>query len=226
MSEHDRPANPRRFLVRTVTLEPDGDRAIPVAVCPRRLSLLPVQECRACADFAGLCINPEHGAPFIRCTFTEAPFIQSAAMTESNPSACVADVMRPATNRTDLSATFDQALEAMNDREVIPVVDSRGRAVGLIGKTDILQRLYERARHEGARPEASMTVGDMILSPTFLVSPDAPVGQVAAILAYERLYAVLVVDSEQGLIGIVSALDLARWLACRSGYVVPAAREP
>ncbi len=42
-----------------------------------------------------------------------------------------------------------------------------------------------------------------------LVSPDAPIGQVAAILAYERLYAVLVVDSEQALIGTVTALDLA-----------------
>jgi hypothetical protein len=57
-------------------------------------------------------------------------------MTEGNPSACVAEAMRPATNRAELSASFDHALEAM------------------------------------------------------------------------------------------SALDLARWLACRSGYVVPAAREP
>jgi CBS domain-containing protein len=236
MTEHDdRPAGfQRRFLVRSVTLEPEGDREVPVAVCPRRLGVLSVEHCRDCTDFIDLCINPDDGAPFMRCAFDEAPFVRSVAGRGSDPSGervfCVADVMSSFAKHTDLNATLDHVLDAMTDTDVTPVVDHMGRAIGVISKADILQRLYDRAsaehlrsdqQREGARPERSLTVGDMMLSPTFLISSDAPLGQVAAILAYERLHAVLVVDSEQAPIGVVTALDLARWLACRSGYIVP-----
>jgi CBS domain-containing protein len=221
----DQPARTRRrFLVRRVTLEPHGDREVPIAVCPRRLSVLSVEQCGACVDFVELCVNRDRGTPFMRCSFDEAVLVGSevvAAGASGDQATCVADVMR-APASCALTATLADVLDAMTETEVTAVVDSRGRAVGLLNKADILQHLYDRGRTE----TASTTVGEMRLSPTFLVSPDAPIGQVAAILAYERLYAVLVVDSEQALIGIVSALDLARWLACRSGYVVPAGREP
>jgi CBS domain-containing protein len=47
------------------------------------------------------------------------------------------------------------------------------------------------------------------------------ISRVAALMAYERVHHVVVVDAEQRVIGIVSALDIARWVAHADGYVVP-----
>lgn len=71
------PRRQRRIVKRTVTLERDGNGMTPVAVCPRRLSLLPVAECGQCADFVKLCVNPEAGEPFLCCAFDDAPFVHA-----------------------------------------------------------------------------------------------------------------------------------------------------
>jgi len=233
-----------RIFTRSVTLEAEGDGLAPVAVCPRRLSLLPVAKCAGCADFVKLVINPESGAPFMCCTFDDAPFIHPAADAEdASPSEDlrslgITDVMSPPGPCVRLDATLNNVLLGVLDHaEFAPVLDEAGRALGLITRADVLQRLYDRARTERFRPrddagpgyehgESTVTVQDMVLSSTFMVGSDALIGQVAAVMAYEGVQHVLVVDSKCALVGTVSALDLARWLACRSGYVVPCMPDP
>jgi CBS domain-containing protein len=222
----------KRIVTRPVTLEPDGEQLGPFTVCPRKLRVVPVEQCRHCEDFAGLCINPESRAPFLRCAFDDAPFVHApAGAAEPNPAPWleavrVRDLMTLPAEHATLDTRIDELLsDALKRAEALAVIDAEGRALGIITCSDLLQRLHDRSSDERKRgalePEPTLTLRDIRLSPSFMVSADAPLGHVSAVMAYEHVQHVLVVDQEQRLEGIVSALDIARWLACRSGYVVP-----
>lgn len=206
-----------RVVTRAVTLEREGDRWVPMAVCPRRLSVLSVAECGGCQHFAGLCVNPSSGAPFMRCSFHEAPFFEPAGeVGDGGPT--VADLMTHPPARIALDTSLADALrEALSSAQAAAVLDSSGKPLGLLTRVDVLERLHGHAA-------GSFLVRDMMLSPTFMVSEDAPAAQVAAMMAYEQIHNVLVIDASGELVGLVAALDFARWLACRGGYVVPSER--
>lgn len=209
--------NKHRVITRAVTLEREGDRWVPMAVCPRRLTVLSVSECGGCQHFAGLCINPSSGTPFMRCSFNEAPFFEPAGEHASSGPA-IADLMTRAPVCIGLDARLsDVLLEPLSCAQAAAVVDDDGRPIGLLTRADVLERLHGDSA-------CTALVRDVMLSPTFMVSADAPSTQVAALMAFEQIQNVLVVGASGELVGLVGALDFARWLACRSGYVVPSDR--
>jgi CBS domain-containing protein len=219
MTDDDRRAveGTHRVITRAVTLERQGDRWVPMAVCPRRLAVLPVSKCGTCQHFAGLCVNPSSGAPFMRCSFNEAPFFEPASEVESSGPP-IADLMTQSPACIGLDTSLADALrEPLRRAQAVAVLDDGGAPIGLLTRADVLERLHGRAAGE-------LLVRDMTLSPTFTVSDDAPAAQVAAMMAYEQIHNVLVVSASGKLVGLVGALDFARWLACRGGYVVPSER--
>jgi CBS domain-containing protein len=233
-------AQRKRVVVRRVTLERDGDQLSAVAVCPRKLDVVDVAECGACPDFAGLCINPEEGPPFMRCAFEDARFVHSDGGVPPRAGAvvgraCVRDVMARAPHSATLEMTLDQVMRELAHGDALPVIDEHGLALGMITRGDLVQRLLQQERMErrsrGSRSgadeepvERTLSLRDIALSRSFIVSPDASLGQVAAVMAYERVQHVVVVDENGKLLGCVSALEIARWVAQRAGYVVPAAQ--
>jgi CBS domain-containing protein len=206
-----------RVITRSVTLERDGERVVPAAVCPRRLAVLSVEECGRCQHFAGLCVNPSSGAPFMRCSFDEAPFFEPASELESSGPP-IADLMTRSPARIGLDMSLSEVLrEPLGRVAAAAVVADGGVPIGLLTRADVLERLH-------GPTESAFRVRDMMLSKTFMVSDYAPAAQVAALMAYEQIPHVLVVADSGELVGIVGALDFARWIACRSGYVVPSDR--
>lgn len=77
-ADHESSEAEPRVVTRAVILERQGERWLPMAVCPRRLTVLSVSECGACRHFADLCVNPSSGAPFMRCSFNGAPTFEPA----------------------------------------------------------------------------------------------------------------------------------------------------
>jgi CBS domain-containing protein len=51
------------------------------------------------------------------------------------------------------------------------------------------------------------------------------IGKAAAILSMENLEVAAVVDYDRRVLGVISALDVARWLAANDGYIVAPRRE-
>jgi CBS domain-containing protein len=120
-----------------------------------------------------------------------------------------------------------------------PVVDADGRSVGVVSKTDIVRELCENP--DAAR--LGMTgAGDLdaasglefplehyprrrvrhIMTPlAIFVDETASIARAAAIMAYERVHRVLVVDRAARVVGLVSTIDVLRWLARHDGYAVP-----
>lgn len=171
----------KRALIhrRRVEIDHVGDRNTPVAFCPRTLTVLPVEDCRHCERFGGLCVNPSEGAMFLRCAFGEDEPMGPAASGESAAqlalAACrspVAEAMQPCT-----SLALAQELLGCSDASLV---------------------------------ENALTV-----------TPETTVSQTAALMAYEGAHHVVVRMPDGVLLGVLSCLDVARWIARADGYVVP-----
>jgi len=88
-----------------------------------------------------------------------------------------------------------------------PVVDRDGRPVGVVSKTDVL-----RAVARGA-DLTRLTVDDMMMPVAFVVDEDATLARAAALMATEGIHRIPVVNRAGAVVGIVTPLDVARWLA-------------
>jgi CBS domain-containing protein len=57
---------------------------------------------------------------------------------------------------------------------------------------------------------------------TFVLPENASIAQAAALMAYEGVHRIPVVSCSGDIVGLVSSLDVLRWLGQASGYLVPA----
>jgi len=128
----------------------------------------------------------------------------------------VSDVMGPATVRIAPDATARQAAArlAYYDLTSLPVVDRRGRLIGVLAASDVL-----RLRHvHGGGPAGSSSVPspldshrvDQIMLPDlFGVGPDTPLSEVADLVERSGIDRVFV--TEDGVLrGMVTTADLVR----------------
>lgn len=99
----------------------------------------------------------------------------------------------------------------------LPVVERDGQLVGIVSKSDVVRELAEQF---GAAVgfEQHATVRDVMAPVVTAVREVASVAHVAAIMAYGGLHRAPVLDGDGRLVGIVSLVDIARWLARQHGY--------
>jgi CBS domain-containing protein len=90
-----------------------------------------------------------------------------------------------------------------------PVVDGNGRVIGMVSKTDIVE-VHGR--------DADLLVGDIMMSVAFTLDEQATIAQAAAMMAVEGVHRIPIVTRSGDVVGIVSALDVLRWVAGRHGY--------
>jgi CBS domain-containing protein len=122
-----------------------------------------------------------------------------------------------------------------------PVVDENQSAIGIVSKSDLLDTLaVHRSSDEahfvltgrdgteydlgpGFRAEAlaELTVGDVMTEAVCTLPEEAPVSRAAAMMSLEGVHRVPITDSNGHVVGLLSSLDVLRWLARQAGYVVP-----
>lgn len=126
----------------------------------------------------------------------------------------------------------------------LPVVDERGRAVGVVTKTDLLAHLHghatERAIAEGEEHALLAALGggfhaveiettsvrDIMMPIVFAVAEDVSIAKAAALMAAERVHRLPILDRSGAVCGILSALDVVGWVASEAGYPVGYPRMP
>jgi CBS domain-containing protein len=149
--------------------------------------------------------------------------------------------------RNVFCATPDMSLDALADVMLdqnisgAPVVDETGRPIGVISKTDILREIRELAEIDKAtwvdweqpRDKRAAAMGvkldslgirtafDAMTPIVYWLPEDASISQAAALMAYERVHRVPIVNKTGKVVGVVSTLDIMRWLASRKGYLIP-----
>lgn len=97
-----------------------------------------------------------------------------------------------------------------------PVVDAAGALVGIVTASDLL-----RHPADGPRDAAGVKARD-VMTPVVLTLPEAaPVALAAALMAHERVHRLPVVAESGAVVGIVSSLDVLRWVARSARFVVP-----
>lgn len=147
--------------------------------------------------------------------------------------------------RAEMSVETLATLLLVHHISGVPVVGDDGRPTGVVSKTDLLRYFAEeectgeidspgpiRARtkdgyeyelgagfHIEKLPRA--TVGEIMMPFAFTLPLHTPVAQAAALMAYEGIHRVVVVGHGGLVAGILSTLDLARWLSQQTGDALP-----
>jgi CBS domain-containing protein len=129
-------------------------------------------------------------------------------------------------------ATIPEAMALMTDRgfSAAPVIDEAGRPVGVLSRTDVLIHEREQVRHalpaddvdvEGRRSRHesfsieiadSTRVRDTMTPTIFTVNVNRPAAEVVKRLCDLNVHQLFVVDDDDSLVGVISALDIVRSL--------------
>lgn len=141
----------------------------------------------------------------------------------------------------------DLGIEALTDLFLergisgAPVVDASGRTLGIVSKTDVLRDYADRGdTAEMGKPALSSggivaeldrgmhierrkdaTVRDVMTPLAFTLPETASIARASALMAIEGVHRVPVVSEAGKVVGILSALDVLRWLSKSEGYSVP-----
>jgi CBS domain-containing protein len=119
-------------------------------------------------------------------------------------------VVWPDTPLSDVAATLDRF-----GIGGVPVVDPDGFLVGVISQLDLVR---VRASDELWTDWARLSARHVMSEPTLTVSIDTPVSQAAQLMEKHRVHRLVVVSTDgESPVGVLSATDLVRSLAHRSG---------
>jgi CBS domain-containing protein len=215
------------------TLAADGTTTSHSTVyCPRQMRTVRVGECIDCEEYIGLSFDREERSGLLHCYESSGPSPRQSLRHFLATGEREGFVRRlhqradctPVSNIMSLNVqcvTADVSLSALA-RSLLdggysgaPVVDDRGSPVGFVSKTDLLRHGVTR---EGR-------VRDVMTSMSFTLHEDDSVSKASALMAYEGIHRLPVVDGSGKVVGLLSSLDILHWLACKTGNPVPAPRS-
>lgn len=232
----------------------DGESLLDLTVfCPLRGHTMSLDDCGSCERCEGLTLESGSNQAFLRCHCRPQPeeggTVNSRHRDESRSSAnqtLISEIM----TADVICVSPDLAVEALTamflERNIsgAPVVDDAGRPIGVVSKTDLvreqqdagddqeLERLvirrqgYEVELGPGFHTEriTRATVGEIMMPIAFTLPETASVSRASALMALEGVHRLPVVSEDGKVVGILSAMDILRWLAETEGYLVPHAR--
>jgi CBS-domain-containing membrane protein len=111
---------------------------------------------------------------------------------------------------------LDSDVEAMaqfffeHDIHAAPVLDEEGELVGFVSWGDLLRRARSGDR-----------VRDVMTPIAITLSESSSLTMAAALMAFEGVQRIPIVSTTGDVVGILSALDVMRWLAREDGYALP-----
>lgn len=127
----------------------------------------------------------------------------------------VADVMKTDLAVINEDVAIQSAVVLIADAHVlgVPVVDRRGRLVGVLSASDIMQAAAERAETESETDLLNDTlVGDIMSTPPRTIAPDADVREAARAMLQLGVHRLFVVQGDD-LLGVISTSDIVRVVA-------------
>lgn len=212
--------------------------------CPKRTAVLPISDCRSCGHCKGLSLDTSEGDSFLRCNYRGqaqdlTPDVDTGVTERAEPS--VGDLMTTPVRcvTKDTPATSLLRIFVEDGISAVPVVNGEGRPIGVVSKSDLLREqfrgglpddlaLWSTAGHqEPVTVEAldefldGRSVAELMTPFAFSLPVDAPVSLAAALMSYEAVHRIAVTETDGMVVGILSSLDVMRWLAKSNGYTIP-----
>lgn len=225
----------------------------PGVYCPRQGREMPLLMCTGCQDCLGLSIDTSERGTFLRCRWNGHDAREPLSLpvpeldSPERVTTPIKAVMTPAVESVRPDTPLEDVVAILLQLEIsaVPVVDAAGKPRGLLSKTDLLRRYHEHgdaralgvtalAREDGVEIElgpgfhtlgGGAPVASQVMTPSVLsLSEDASVQRAAALMAYEGVHRIVVVREDGTVAGILSSLDILRWIACDAGFVIPDSR--
>jgi CBS domain-containing protein len=191
--------------------------------CPENARSVDVDDCLRCERCAG---SKSNGEPVLIC-------LHPAAVASNRPKSAafsavsISQVMTRDVICVTADLDIDALFELLLDRNInsTPVVDDRGRPIGVASKTDLVRWSFERGDDgelgpgEPRAPELPVrrlpraTVADIMMPLAFTLVENAPLSYAIALMTVEDIHQVPIVSRDGEVVGIISALDVVRWVA-------------
>lgn len=123
-----------------------------------------------------------------------------------------------------LDTPFQDALTLMRDRRFrrLPVVNKKGKLVGIVSESDLL--------HASPSPATSLSIWELhyllsriqvreiMTEEVITVTPDTPIEDAAHLMAANKIGGLPVVDGHNGVVGVITATDIFKYVSEDSGY--------
>ena len=214
--------------------------SLPTVFCPARYASVPLAACGACGRCQSI-TEDGSGAVYVSChpdrgdvLRPELPRWLKAAVPRVAEETPIAAIMA-----TDvLCVTAGVSVEALAalflERSIsaAPVVDAEGHPIGMVSKTDLVRDRFDTGAESDAAALPALDadgrevepagfhlaaqykiVSDVMMPIAFTLQEHDSLAAAADLMAIERVHHVPVVSSDNRVVGIVSSLDFARWLA-------------
>jgi len=165
-------------------------------------------DARTPTHVAAVCPRPERGAACPSCAAPAEDRAPSAWET-----ARVCDAMQRDVVCVRRETTLGALAELFLSRRLqsVPVVNEHGRAVGMVTPADLASWRGIGARH---------AVSEIMTELVFWMSENAPLARAARLMAREGVQRVPVVAGDRTVVGLLSTMDLVRWLALHGGVAM------
>jgi CBS domain-containing protein len=228
--EDEAPTTARRKLRRRrIVGEATKDAESSVVECPFRDKWPSLEQCVACEKFKGYSLDPTCRDSYVTCAKHPEPASAPASLDRFERGRAtrtkVSDVMSdPVCVQMDLG--YDDLASLLTNLGIggAVVVDDDGLPLGVVSKTDLV-RERGTATADWAGPKQAnrktgpVTVGDIMSPGVYSLPASASLADAIDLMSQHGIHRVPVLTKSGHVVGIVSALDIARWLArpsCRS----------
>lgn len=212
-----------------------------VVDCPAE-GVVPFARCERCPRFFDASYDERHGGEVVDCA--RAPLDQTSAIPKhlerdapESAATTVGDLMSRAYVALDAGVPIDVARRYLIDEEIgcLLVLDGQRSPIGIVTLRDFLVtcRCGESTERPASKgddtapqadgPSVPRSVGDIASSPVITVPSSLPVARASAMMSFEGVHHLAVVDREGAASGVLSSLDVLRWLGQRAGMLIPRA---
>lgn len=172
--------------------------------CPVQQGAVSVSACRECARFVK---ESASGAQaLVECL---------VPVSEGASSALAGELLSPEVTCLDCELEASRAVELMEVAGVTsaPVLDDNSVLVGVVS-TRALARIRTQAAREGfGLGDALLEVEDAMSTEVVTLSQRASIGEAARVMAARNVDRIPIVTDDGHLVGVLSAMDLVKWLA-------------
>lgn len=187
----------------------DSELVENTVVCPERGTAVRLSECAYCGRARGVVEDAKTGRMVLDCEVS--PPSSTSQDTPNLKGVTVGDLLTSDVVCTTPDAPVHRARRLLREANIgaVPVVDSQRVPVGIVAASDLL-------RNAGRK-----MVSELMTAPVITVPESMPMLRAAAMMAFEGIHHLPVVDDTGQLIGLLSSLDVLRHLGEVGDFVVP-----
>jgi CBS domain-containing protein len=196
------------------TIDGNGEiTALMLVYCESRRRSILLDDCTDCDQCETVHLDPMEEDSWVLCSrgTGSSPFSTDGADGDRVP---VASVMARRVVCVVPETRTSIVRELLLERGLsgAPVVDSLDTVVGFVSRADVLRNRW---------PVPPTTVSQIMTPLAVTVSETASVAQASATMALEGVHRLPVVNNASAgkVVGVISALDIVRWYARRSGHL-------